>query len=65
MSLSKMKRWYSNNRVKSAASFCHQGAAWCPDMFCNFNLVTNHKIAKNSTATKPGEKSPDLESLEL
>jgi hypothetical protein len=27
-------------------------AAWFPDMFCNFYLVKNHKIAKNSTTTK-------------
>jgi hypothetical protein len=27
---------------KSAATFCHQVAAWDPDMFCNFYLVKNH-----------------------
>jgi hypothetical protein len=36
------------------------------DMFCNFYLVKNHKIAKNSTTTKAREKiSTDLESLEF
>ncbi len=29
-----------------------QVAAWVPDMFCNFYLVKNHKIAKTSTITK-------------
>jgi hypothetical protein len=51
---------------KSAASFHHQEAAWFPDMFCNFYLVKNHKIVKNSTTTKAKEKiSTDLESLEF
>jgi hypothetical protein len=41
-------------------------AAWFPDMFCNFYLVKNHKIVKNSTITKAREKiSTDLESLEF
>jgi hypothetical protein len=41
-------------------------AAWFPDTFCNFYLEKNHKIAKNSTTTKAGEKiSIDLESLEF
>jgi hypothetical protein len=54
------------NEGESAASFCHQLARLFPDMFCNFHLVKNHKIAKNSTATKAREKiSEDLESLEL
>ncbi len=39
------------NERKSAASFCHQVAAWFPDMFCNFNLLKNHKIDKYSTNT--------------
>jgi hypothetical protein len=55
-----------NNEGKSAASFCHQVAAWFPDTFCNFYLVKNHKIAKNSATIKAKEKiSTDLESLEL
>jgi hypothetical protein len=34
------------------------------DMFCNFDLVENHKIANKSTTTKAGEKaSIDLESF--
>jgi hypothetical protein len=41
-----------NNEEKSPASFCHQMAARFPDMFCNFYLVKNHEIAKNSTTTK-------------
>jgi hypothetical protein len=32
-------------------NFCHQVAAWFPDIFSNFHLVKNHKIAKNSTTT--------------
>jgi len=40
------------NNYKSAARFCHQVAAWVPDMFCNFYLGKNHKIANNSTTTK-------------
>ncbi len=27
-----------------------------PDMLCNFYLVKNHKIAKNSKTTKAGKK---------
>jgi hypothetical protein len=37
------------NEWKSAASFCLQVAAWNLDMFFNFYLVKNHKIADNST----------------
>jgi hypothetical protein len=56
----------SLNERKSAASFCHQVAAWFPDMFCNFYLVKNREIAKNSTATTAREKiSTYLESLEF
>jgi hypothetical protein len=40
-------------------------AAGFPDMFCNFYLVENHKIAKNSTTTNATEKSTHLESLGL
>jgi hypothetical protein len=37
-------------------------AAWVPDMFCNFYLVKNYKIAKNSTTTKARAKiKTDLE----
>ncbi len=53
-----------NNEGKSAPSFCHQVAAWFPDMVRNFYLVKNHKIANNSTITKAGEKiNAVLESL--
>jgi hypothetical protein len=45
------------NKEKSAASFCCHVAAWFPDMFCNFYLLKNHKIAKNSTTTKAREKN--------
>jgi hypothetical protein len=52
------------NEGKSVASFC--ASAWFPDMFCNFYLVKNHKIAKNAMTTKAIEKiSTDLESLEV
>ncbi len=51
---------------KSAASFCRQVAAWVPDVFLNFYVVKNHKIAKNSATAKAREKiSADLESLEF
>jgi hypothetical protein len=51
---------------KSTASFCHQVAAWVSDMFCNFYLVKNHKIANNSTTNKARLKiSTYLESLEF
>jgi hypothetical protein len=33
-----------------------QVAAWVPVMFRNFYIGKNHKIAKNSTATKSREK---------
>jgi hypothetical protein len=50
-----------NLEGKSAANFCCQVAAWFPDMFCNFYLVKNNKIAENSTTTKAREKiSTDL-----
>jgi hypothetical protein len=47
---------FLNNEGKSAASFCRQLVAWFPDMFCNFNLLKNHKIDKYSTNTKAKEK---------
>ncbi len=43
------------NEGKSAACFCCQVAACVTDMFCNFYLVKNHKIANNSTTTKARE----------
>ena len=52
--------------VKSAAGFCHQVAALFPDMFCNFYVVKNHKIAQASTTTLAREKiSTDWESVEF
>ncbi len=42
---------------KSAARFCHQVAAWGPDMFSNFYLVKSHKIAYNSATTEDREKN--------
>jgi hypothetical protein len=54
------------NEGNSAASFCHQLAAWVPDMLCNFYLVKNHKIAKNSKTTNARKKmSTDLELLDF
>jgi hypothetical protein len=44
------------NQDKSAASFCHQVAAWVPDLFCNFNLKNNHKITICLAGTKAREK---------
>ncbi len=53
--------WY-----KSVAIFCRQVAAWVPDMFWNFYLVKNHKIANTTTTTDAREKmSTDLEYLEF
>jgi hypothetical protein len=41
-------------------------AAWFPDMFRNFYLVKNRKIANNSTTTEAGgKKSSDLDFLEF
>ncbi len=54
------------NEGKSYASLYCQVTAWFPDMFCNFYLVKNHKIDKNSTTTKAREQiSTHLESLEF
>ncbi len=44
------------NEGKSAASFYHQVTALVPDMFCNFYLMKNHKIANNSATTEAREK---------
>ncbi len=61
-----MKENNENNEGKSPSSFSHQGAAWFPDMFCNFYLVKNCKIAKNSTTSKAREKiCTDFVSLEF
>jgi hypothetical protein len=49
----------------SAASFFLQEAVLVPDMFCNFYLVKNHRIANNSANTEAREKiSTYLETLE-
>jgi len=41
-------------------------AAWFPDMFCNFYVVKNHQVAKNSTTNKAREKIiTDVEFLEI
>jgi hypothetical protein len=42
--------WQFSNEGKSAASFCHQVAAW----FCNFYLLKNQQ---KSTTTKAREKN--------
>jgi hypothetical protein len=44
------------NEGKSAASFCHQVAALVPDMFYDFYLVKNNKIANDSATTEAREK---------
>ncbi len=57
---------WSTNEGISAASFCHQVAALVPDMFWNFYLVKNNKIANNSAITQAREEiSTYLESLEF
>jgi hypothetical protein len=43
------------NLDKSAASFCSQMAPWATNMFLNFYLVKNCKIANNSTTTAARE----------
>jgi hypothetical protein len=54
------------NEGKSVANFCCQVASWISDMFCNFYLVKNHKMAENSTTTKGKEKiNMDLESVKF
>ncbi len=59
-------KWCSTNKGKSAVSFCHQLAAWVPNMFHNFYSVKNHKIANSSSTTKAREKiCTDLEFLEF
>ncbi len=45
-----------HNLDETAASVCHQVAAWVPNMFCDLYLVKNNKIANNSTNTKVWEK---------
>ena len=55
-----------SSKEGSATRFCHQLAALVSDMFCNFYLVKNHKIDKNSTTTKAREKiSTHLKFLEI
>ena len=39
------------NYDKSAASCCHQVAAWVLDMFCDVYLVKKYKIINNSATT--------------
>jgi hypothetical protein len=40
------------NEGKSAESLYHQVAACAPDMFWNFYLIKNYKIANNSKNVK-------------
>jgi hypothetical protein len=42
-------------RVKSAASFWHLVEAWVRDMFRNFYLVKDHKIADGLATTEVRE----------
>ncbi len=46
----------TGNERKSATSFCHQVAVMVSDMFCNFYLLKNFKIANNSATTEAREK---------
>jgi hypothetical protein len=65
-SLLASKGFASANEGKSAASYCQQVAALVPDMFCNFYIVKNHKMAKNSTTANARQKiSTDIESLDF
>jgi hypothetical protein len=62
---SDMRHLMAPSQTKTAAIFCYQVAAWIPDMFCNFYLVKNCKIASNSTTTEARENGTDLETLEF
>jgi hypothetical protein len=44
------------NEQKSGASLCRQVATLIPDMFRNFYLMKNHKLANNSATTAATEK---------
>jgi hypothetical protein len=48
------------NEEKSSASLGRQVAARFPDMFFNFYLVKNHKIANYSATTKAREKTKHI-----
>jgi hypothetical protein len=50
---------------QSAAILSHQVVGLVADMFSNFYLVKNYKIANNSTTTEAREKSTYLESLDF
>ncbi len=57
-----MARKTRHNQDKSAGKFCHQLAAWVPDMFWNFYLLKNCKMVNNSATTEALEKiSANLE----
>jgi hypothetical protein len=47
---------YAIHLNQSAASFCHQVAAWVLDIFHNFNFVKSHKTANNSAIADDREK---------
>ena len=51
---------WNSPKLGSAAWFCHQVAAWVPDMFCNFYLVKSHKIANISATTEGTEKNKHI-----
>jgi hypothetical protein len=56
----------ASNEGISAASFYHKVAALVPDMFFNFYVVKNNKIANNSPTIGAREKiSTYLESLQF
>ncbi len=45
------------NQEISVASVCHWVATWVPEMFYNFYLVKNQKIADYSATTEGKEKN--------
>ncbi len=45
-----------NQLPVSAARWQH----WFPDVFCNFYLVQNHKIANNSATSEAREKNKHI-----
>ncbi len=48
------------NYGKSGAGFCHQVAAWVPEMFCNFYLLKNHTNVNSSAIVKAREKNKHI-----
>ncbi len=50
-------------RIKKAAIFCCQVAAWVPIMLCDFYLMKNDKAASNATTTEAREKNEKISGI--